>query len=467
MRRDITPEDEAERLVRLRERHGFDAFKIRIGKECGHDEDEWPGRTEAARRAGARRARRRRSAARRREQLLHACAARSRSAGCSSSTACSHFEEPCPYWELEWTREVAQALELDVTGGEQDWDLGVWRRMVEMRAVDVVQPDVCYVGGLTRALRVAALAEATRASRARRTPRTTRSCSSSRCTCWRRSPNAGPYVEFSIEPDADYPWQAGMYEPRPEVVDGTGAGSRRARAGASRSRPTGSRARSIASPAVEPARIARVIELTPEQREIQALCREFAANEIRPISAAVDEADTEMPWEIWHKAAALGLTSFMLPERFGGGGMEDSFTQALVQEELCFGCAGHRQPDHVERLLRQARARARRRGAGAALGRAAHAASVRRSAPLASTEPGVGSDAAAMTTTAERVDGGYVLRGQKSWISSAGAAEYYVVFATVAPGTRSKGITAFLRREGRRRASRSGRRSRRWASARS
>ena len=59
-----------------------------------------------------------------------------------------HFEEPCPYWELEWTAEVAAALDLDVTGGEQDCSLHQWRRMIELRAVDVVQPDVCYVGGL-------------------------------------------------------------------------------------------------------------------------------------------------------------------------------------------------------------------------------------------------------------------------------------------------------------------------------
>src|SRR5262249_42656860 len=47
MKRDITPEAEAERLCRLRDQHGFDAFKFRIGAECGHDVDEWPGRTEA------------------------------------------------------------------------------------------------------------------------------------------------------------------------------------------------------------------------------------------------------------------------------------------------------------------------------------------------------------------------------------------------------------------------------------
>src|SRR5438067_7670113 len=47
MRRDITPEAEGDRLRRLRETHGFHAFKIRVGKVCGHDEDQWPGRTEA------------------------------------------------------------------------------------------------------------------------------------------------------------------------------------------------------------------------------------------------------------------------------------------------------------------------------------------------------------------------------------------------------------------------------------
>ena len=189
------------------------------------------------------------------------------------------------------------------------------------------------------------------------------------------------------------------------------------------------------------------LELNPEQLEIQAVCREFAEREIRPISLAVDEADTETPWEIWYKAAALGLTSFMLPERFGGGGMTDSFTQALVQEELCFGCSG------IGNLITTNGFFAK-----PVLVLGTEAQAERWVAPLcgerppltalASTEPGVGSDAAAMTTTATRVDGGYVLRGQKSWISCAGPAEYYVVFATVAPGSRSKGITAFVVEKG-------------------
>ena len=56
------------------------------------------------------------------------------------------FEEPCPYWELEWTQEVTRALTIDVQGGEQDNDMAQWRRMIAMRAVDIVQPDICYIG---------------------------------------------------------------------------------------------------------------------------------------------------------------------------------------------------------------------------------------------------------------------------------------------------------------------------------
>lgn len=71
-----------------------------------------------------------------------------------------HYEEPCPYPQLEWTKQVADALELPVTGGEQDTDLAQFQRMISMHAVDIVQPDICYIGGLSRALKVARMAEA-------------------------------------------------------------------------------------------------------------------------------------------------------------------------------------------------------------------------------------------------------------------------------------------------------------------
>jgi alkylation response protein AidB-like acyl-CoA dehydrogenase len=190
-----------------------------------------------------------------------------------------------------------------------------------------------------------------------------------------------------------------------------------------------------------------LFELTAEQREIRDLCRDFAAREIRPISQAVDEADTEMPWEVWYRAAALGLTSFMLPEEYGGGGLIDCLTGCVVQEELCFGCAGIGNlitsgGFFAEPILALGSEEQKRRwiepitGERPALG------------ALATTEPGSGSDAAAIQTRAKKEGARYVLRGQKTWISNGGLAQFYVVFASVAPELRSKGVTAFIVEKG-------------------
>jgi acyl-CoA dehydrogenase len=190
-----------------------------------------------------------------------------------------------------------------------------------------------------------------------------------------------------------------------------------------------------------------MIELTAEQLEIQRMCREFAAREIRPIARAVDEADVEVPWEVWRKAAQLGLTSFMLPERYGGEGMTDCLTSCVVQEELSHGCAGignlitsngfFAEPvlvlgseDQKERWLRPLT------GPEPPL------------TALAITEPQSGSDAASIRTVARRVDGGYVLSGQKAWTSNGGVARFYVVFANVEPGGGYRGITAFVLESG-------------------
>ena len=186
-----------------------------------------------------------------------------------------------------------------------------------------------------------------------------------------------------------------------------------------------------------------LFDLTAEQREIRDLCRDFAAREIRPISLGVDEADTEMPWEVWNKAAALGLTSFMLPEEYGGGGLTDCLTGCIVQEELCFGCAGIGNlitsgGFFAEPILVLGSEEQKRRWIEPI------AADKPALGALATTEPGSGSDAASIQTLAERKGLNYVLRGQKAWVSNGGVADYYVVFATVEPGSRSRGITAFV-----------------------
>jgi acyl-CoA dehydrogenase len=188
-------------------------------------------------------------------------------------------------------------------------------------------------------------------------------------------------------------------------------------------------------------------DLTDDQREIQALAREFARTEIRPIAAEVDERDTYCPVDVVYRAAELGLTSFMLPDEVGGGGITDVFTGCIVQEELNWGCAG------IGNLITSGAFFARpliEVGTADQLARWLTPLAGERPplTALASTEPGVGSDAAAMATSAERTASGYRLNGQKTWISNGGLAEYYVIFATVDPDARSRGVTAFVVEKG-------------------
>ena len=218
MRRDIAPAEEARRLARLRDEHGYRAFKFRVGRECGHDADEWPGRTEqivpAVRRALGDDAR-----------LLvdaNSCYSPTRAIEVGrmlEAYGVEHFEEPCPYWEIEQTAVVAATLDLAVAGGEQDCFLWQWRRIVGLPAVDVVQPDVCYVGGFTRALAVARMAAEAGL------PVTPHSANLSLVTTFAQHlmcaiPNAGPYLELSIEGPDYYPWQYGLLDRPIAVADG-------------------------------------------------------------------------------------------------------------------------------------------------------------------------------------------------------------------------------------------------------
>lgn len=218
MKRDISPEDEADRLERLRDIHGYDAFKIRVGREFGHDRDEVPGRTEEiAAVMGARFAGQARLLA-----DANSCYTTERAIAVGrllEAHGFCHFEEPCPYWELDWTKEVTDALEIDVTGGEQDCDLAIWRRMAAMGAVNVLQPDILYLGGICRTLEVARLAGM------HGLPCTPHSANLSLVTVFTLHlmgaiPSAGPYVEFSIEGPDYYPWQEGLYDPVLVARDG-------------------------------------------------------------------------------------------------------------------------------------------------------------------------------------------------------------------------------------------------------
>ena len=209
MKRDITPKDEARRLCTLRDTKGFDAFKWRVGAECGRDRDEWPGRTEeivptVSRALGDGVA-----------KLVDAnsCYSPKRAIEVGrllEAEGIGHFEEPCPYWEFAQTKQVADALSIDVTGGEQDCEFTAWQTMIGMRAVDVVQPDVMYMGGMLRTLRVCRMAAEAGLPV---TPHAANLSLVTMCTMHllRAIPNAGKYLEFSIEEEDYYPWQYGLF----------------------------------------------------------------------------------------------------------------------------------------------------------------------------------------------------------------------------------------------------------------
>jgi acyl-CoA dehydrogenase len=185
------------------------------------------------------------------------------------------------------------------------------------------------------------------------------------------------------------------------------------------------------------------IELTEEQHEFIRLAREFAEREIRPRSRDVDEADTESPLDLWEKAAQVGLISYMLPAEYGGGGVTDLVTQCLVQEELCYGDVGignflTSNTFFAEPVLALGNEEQKKRWITPLTG--AHPPVT----AVAVTEPDVGSDSAGLQTRAVRDGEHYVLSGQKTWISNAPYAQWIVVFATVDPTLRARGVTAFL-----------------------
>lgn len=176
--------------------------------------------------------------------------------------------------------------------------------------------------------------------------------------------------------------------------------------------------------------------------ELVARAREFAETELRPVALAYDESE-EFPRRELRRAAELGLTCYDLPEEYGGGGSTGLGDSIRVLEELSWG------DSPIAMVITQGGFFAwpvlalgsdeqKQRWLPALCGPEPPPVAV------AITEPGAGSDAAAIATEATRVGGGYVLNGHKKFIGEAHIAERAVVFATVAPGSGAKGITAFV-----------------------
>ncbi len=183
-------------------------------------------------------------------------------------------------------------------------------------------------------------------------------------------------------------------------------------------------------------------ELTPEQREIQALARDFVRAEIEPYAAEWDR-EHRFPRALFAKLAELGLMGTCVPEEYGGAGA-DFLSYILVLEELSRGDAGVGVTVAVHTsavtlpLLRFGTEEQRARFVPP-LARGEHLGA------FALTEPEAGSDAASLRTRAEPDGDGWRISGSKQWITNGRYAGTFLLFARTdpaAPGAR--GVSAFV-----------------------
>jgi alkylation response protein AidB-like acyl-CoA dehydrogenase len=183
-------------------------------------------------------------------------------------------------------------------------------------------------------------------------------------------------------------------------------------------------------------------ELTSEQREIQALTREFARDEIEPHAAEWDR-DHRFPEEVFAKLAALGLMGACIPEEHGGAGT-DFVSYALVLEELSRADAGV----GVTVAVHTSAATLPLLSFGTADQQGRFVPPLARGEKIgafALTEPGAGSDAGALVTRAEQADGGWRITGTKQWITNGSYAGTFLTFArTDAETASARGVSAFV-----------------------
>jgi butyryl-CoA dehydrogenase len=187
-----------------------------------------------------------------------------------------------------------------------------------------------------------------------------------------------------------------------------------------------------------------VFYLTDDQRMIRDLARKIARERIAPHAAHYDETET-YPEESMRAILESGLFGIWVPEEYGGSAM-GCLALSLVTEEIAAACAATAtqyldQPlGGLPILLAGSDEQKKRYLPRLATGELLSAYSL--------SEPGAGSDAAGLRTTAVRRGDHYVLNGSKQWCTNGDHADVITVFATVDPTRRAKGVTAFLVEKG-------------------
>jgi acyl-CoA dehydrogenase len=182
------------------------------------------------------------------------------------------------------------------------------------------------------------------------------------------------------------------------------------------------------------------MQLTSDQRAILETLRDFCRSEIAPLAAQYDRSG-EFPWVQLRKLAQLGLLGALVPEEYGGAGL-DSVTYAMCLEEICKADASvgvivsvtnglpqqmilkYGSEEQKQRLLRPL-------------------ATGERIGAFCLTEAGSGSDANSLRSTAVRDGEDWILEGQKVWITSGGQAQTYLVMARTNAERGARGVTCF------------------------
>jgi butyryl-CoA dehydrogenase len=187
------------------------------------------------------------------------------------------------------------------------------------------------------------------------------------------------------------------------------------------------------------------LELTSEQQMVQAVAREFAENEVKPIAADLDR-ESRFPHETVKRMGELGLMGIAVPEAWGGGGA-DTVSYAVALVEVAKACASHAVVMSVNNSLycdpilkfgtdAQREEFLKPAAAGREIG------------CFALTEPEAGSDATNQNTLAHRDGEHYVLNGRKLFVTSGREASVGLVFCQTDPAQAHHGISAFLVRKG-------------------
>jgi butyryl-CoA dehydrogenase len=185
--------------------------------------------------------------------------------------------------------------------------------------------------------------------------------------------------------------------------------------------------------------------LNDQQKMILQAAKDFARKEVEPKAKELDETG-RFPAEIIQKLAGMGFMGMMVPEEFGGSGL-DSLSYILALEEICSGCASTGVVMSVNNslvcapLVTYANEMQKKKyliplAKGEKLG------------CFALSEPGTGSDAAALTTTAKKEGDYYIINGSKNFITNGREADTCILFASTDTTKGHKGISAFIIEKG-------------------